>query len=142
MATLSIALVVGLAGIVNAATMVGNPISTTFQSSNPSASVNHNNLPSMGAGQGTTSQTDLTQPSQSGIPSTTLTKGYTRMNSNVTMNEQVQNMSMTTPMNEQMNHVQGMGGIQRSNQTNASSSTQGQNFSGKTMMGSNGRMGR
>ncbi|WP_407312733.1 hypothetical protein [Desulfosporosinus sp. SB140] len=162
MVTLSMALVVGVAGIVNAATMGSNTTDTSTQPSNTSAYVNHNNVPGMGAVPGTTSQTNQTLPAQtaqtqSSQPdqtSTTQTDIYTPMSSNASINNMGQNMSpkmqtmpMSTPMNGQMSNMQsmqGMGGTRNQYQANASSATQpsSQNSSVKTMMGSSGRMGR
>ena len=118
MATLSMALVVGLAGIVNAATMGSNTIHTPSQVPNASAYVNHNNVSSMN-----------------------------NQIQNMPVNTQIQTMPMSTPMNGQMSNSQnqqGMSGTHRPDQANASSATQqsGQKSSGNTMMGSTGRMGR
>lgn len=157
MATLSMALVVGLAGIVNASTMGSNTTDTPSQAPNSSAYVTHNNVSSMRAVQGATSQTAQTQPSQPDQTSSIQTDINTPMkSSNVSMNHQIQNMPvntqmqtmpMSTPMNGPMSNSQnrqGMSGTNRPNQANASSATQqsGQKSSGITMMGSTGKMGR
>lgn len=165
MVTLSMALVVGLAGIVNAATMGSNTTDTPSQAPNASAYVNHNNVSGMGAVQGTTPQSDQklpaettqAQPSQTDQRSPSQTNINTPMKSsdvsmdnqiqNMPVNTQIQTMPMSTPMNGQMSnsqHKQGMSGTHRPNQANASSATQqsGQKSSGNTMMGSKGRMGR
>ena len=144
MATLSMVLVLGLAGIVNAATMVNNSTDTQSQAPNASAYVNHNNVSSRGTVQGTTSQTDQTlpaqttqiRPTQTDQTSPSQTDINTPMkSSNVSMNNQLQNMpvnnqmptmSMSTPMNGQM----------------SATPQSGQRLSGNTMMGSTGRMNR
>lgn len=156
MVTLSMALLVGLAGIVNAATTGSNITDTSSQPSNASAYVNHNNGTSMAAVQGTASQTDQTQPSQADQTSTTQTDIYTPMSSNVSMNNrgqnillnnQIQTMPMSSPINGQMSNSQskqGMSVTDRNNQASTPSTTQpsGQNSSVNTMMGFMGRMGR
>lgn len=165
MVTLSMALVVGVAGIVNAATMGSNTTDTLSQASNVPAYVNHNNVSSMGIVQGTTlqpdqtlpAQTNQTQPSQLDQTSPSQTDINTPIkSSNVSMNHQIQNMPVNTqmqampmsaPMNGQMSNSQnqqGMSETHRPNQVNASSVTQqsGQKLSGNTMMGSTERMGK
>ena len=144
MVILSMALVVGLVGIVNAATIGNNSIDTQSQAPNASAYVNHNNVSNRGTVQGTTSQTDQTLPAQTTqiqpIQTDQTSPSQTDINtpmksSNVSMNNQVQNMSvntqmptmsMSTPMNGQL----------------SATSQSGQRASGNTMMGSTGRMSR
>jgi hypothetical protein len=152
MVTFSMALVVGLAGAVNAATMGSNITDTPSQASTVSADVNHNNLSSKGAALGTTSEPDqtlpdhmtqeltaqmtATQPSQSDQTSPSQTDVNTRMeSSNASMNNQIQTMPvntqmqtmpMSTPMNGQMSNSQtqqGMNGTNRATKANASSVT-------------------
>ncbi|KJR45352.1 hypothetical protein UF75_4255 [Desulfosporosinus sp. I2] len=164
MVTLSMALVVGVAGIVNAATIGSNTTDIPSQAPNASAYVNHNNVSGMGAVQGTTpqlnqtlpAQTTQTQPSQPDQTSPSPDINTPIKSSNASMNHQIQNMPVNTqmqamPMSAPMNgpmsnsqHQQGMSGTLRPNQANASSATQqsGQKSSGNTMMGSTGRMGK
>jgi len=111
--------------------------------------VNHNNVSSIGAVQGTTSQTDQTSPSQTNINTPMKSSDVSMDNQiqNMPVKTQIQTMPLSTPMNGQMSnsqHQQGMSGTHRHNQANASSATQhsGQKSSGNTMMGSTGRMGR
>ena len=160
-ATLSMALVLGVAGIVNAATMGGNAPNTLSQPSSTSAYMTPNNVRSSGNLQGTTTQTNQTDPSTPTNTKETNNQiqnmpGYnkmqtmpvsTPMSTNVS-NNQLQNMPgythMTThtntPMNGPMINFQ-QNGTYRSNQVNAPSATQlpGQNSNVRSMMGSMGR---
>lgn len=161
MVTLSMALVVGLAGIVNAATMGSNTTDTASQAPNESAYVNHSNVSSTGAIKGTALESDQTMlahkiqelPTQTDQAQPSPTDINTQMkSSNGSMNNQTQNMPIKTqiqtlPMNThtdgQMNnsqHQQGMSETNRHNQANASSATQ--QSSANAMMGSTERMGK
>ena len=141
-ATLSMALVLGVAGIVNAATTGSNAHNTLSQPSSATSYMTPSNVTSPGDLQGTTPKTNQTNPSNptsANEPNNQLQNmpGYTQM----------QTKSVGTPMNGPMNNSQSqqvMSGTYRSNPVNASSTTQqsGQYSRVRTMMGSTGRMGR
>lgn len=136
------ALVLGVAGIVNAATTGSNSHNTLSQPSSATSYMTPSNVTSPGDFQGTTPKTNQTNPSNptsANEPNNQLQNmpGYTQM----------QTKSVSTPMNGPMNNSQSqqvMSGTYRSNQVNASSTTQqsGQYSRVRTMMGSTGRMGR
>lgn len=135
--TLSMALVLGVAGIVNAATTGSNAHNTLSQPSSATAYMTPSNVTSSGDLQGTTPKTNHSTPTSANEPNNQIQNmpGYTQM----------QTKSVSTPMNGPMiNSQQVMSGTYRSNQVNASSATQesGQNSRVRTMMGSTGRMGR
>lgn len=149
MVTLSMALVVGVAGIVNAATTGSNTSGTSSQHEIRGVVQGATSLPD----QTTSSQVPI-QPSQSGPKSTNQDNINTPMNNrsmtiqgqNMPMNSQMQSMPMTTPNNGQMGNsqsMQGTAGAHQPYQTNASGAAQstGQ-YSRGNMMGSMGRMGR
>jgi hypothetical protein len=155
-ATVSMALIVGLAGIVNAET-VG---STGTQSSNVSTHMNPQNVTSMSPMQRTNAQTGQTQEDQAAqnqsspsdqtsnhinMPPMSSNGSTTNSGLNMPLNHQTQTMPMSTPMNGQMGNPQSMQGMRgtSSSQTNSSSMVQpsSPNSSGNTM-GSMGRMGR
>ena len=167
--TLSMALVLGVAGIVNAATTGSNSHNTLSQPSSATSYMTPSNVTSPGDLQGTTPKTNQTNPSNptsANEPNNQLQNmpGYTQMqtmpmSTPIATNEpnnQIQNMpgytqmqtkSVSTPMNGPMNNSQSqqvMSGTYRSNPVNASSTTQksGQYSRVRTMMGSTGRMGR
>lgn len=156
-ATVSMALIVGLAGIVNAET-VGST-GTPSQPSNASAYMNPNNVTGMSPMQKTNTQTDQTQQAQTDqnqsspsdqttnqINMPPMSSNGSTTNSGLNMPLNHQTMPMSTPMNGQMGNpqsMQGMRGSSRSSQTNSSSMVQpsSPNSSGNTM-GSMGSMGR
>lgn len=165
-ATLSMALVLGVAGIVNAATMGGYVHNSLSQPSTTTAYMAPNNVRSLGNLQGTTqraNQLNPGTPTSSNEPNNQIQNmpGYLQMQkapvstpmSTNTSNNQIQNMPgythMTTltntPMNGPMINFQNQqSGTYRSNQVNAPSTTQqpGRNSNVRSMMGSMGRMGR
>ncbi|MDA8229310.1 MAG: hypothetical protein M0T74_16710 [Desulfitobacterium hafniense] len=154
--TLSLALVVGLAGIVNAATG-SDVIDTQPKASDVQVYVDNNDTPSTEAKQGKTSQNDQTAQSRTD-------SSEQMMGSNPLMNDQIQNMPMNTqqnmpmstqmqnmPMNNQMNeqmknmtpqNMQGQGMAGTNKADNAKASQQGQKSNSNSMMGSMGSMGR
>ncbi|EGW41158.1 hypothetical protein [Desulfosporosinus sp. OT] len=139
-ATLSMALVLGVAGIVNAATTGSNAHNTLPQPSSATSYMTPTNVTSSGDLQGTTPKTNQINPSTPTSPNEPNHQiqnmpGYTQM----------QTMPVSTPMNGPMiNSQQVMSGTYRSNPVNTSSATQqsGQNSRVRTMMGSKGKMGR
>lgn len=158
-ATLSMALIVGLAGIVNAET-VGST-GTQSQPSNASTYMNPQNVTSLSPMQRTNAQIDQTQQAQTAqkqsspsdqttnqisMPPMSSNGSMANSGLNMPLNHQTQSMPMSTPMNGQMGNpqnLQGMRGTSRSSQTNSSSMVQpsSPNSSGN-MMGAMGRMGR
>lgn len=146
MVTLSMALVVGLAGIVSASTLGGNTTDKPSQASN---------VTNMEAAQGTNPHEGQLSPTDQISPSPT--DSNTLMNSNngsvnnqiqdMPVNTQMQSMPTSTPMNGPMNnsqHQHEMSGTHSSNHLNAPNATHqsGQRTNGSTMMGSKERMGR
>lgn len=167
-ATLSMALVLGVAGIVNAATAGSNAHNSSPKPSSATAYMTPQNVTSSGNLQGTTPQLDQTNTS---TPTSTNESnnqmqnmpGYTHMQTMITSNPmgtnvsnnqvpnmpvyaQMQRMPVSTPMNGPMFNSQSQqvkSGTYSPNQANTSSATQqsGQNSNVRTMMGSMGRMG-
>lgn len=146
MVSLSMVMVLGLAGIVNATTIGNNTTDMQPKASNTQAYMNNTDDTSTEFKQGETAQPDQTIPSKTDV--------YDQMrSSNVSMNDQMQNMPINTQMqdmhvNTQMNdqmsnsqHTRGMAGTNNPNHSNDSHQL-GQKSSGKNMMGSMGRMGR
>ncbi|KJS49576.1 hypothetical protein [Desulfosporosinus sp. BICA1-9] len=137
MVSLSIVMVLGLAGIVNATTIGKNTTDMQPKASNAQAYMDNNDITSTEVEQVETTQPDQTVPSKTDV--------YDQMrSSNVSMNDQMQNMPMNTQMNDQMinsQHTQGMAGTNKPNNSNASQQP-AQKSSGNNMMGSMGSMGR
>ena len=149
MVSLSMVMVLGVAGIVNAATIGNNTTDMQPKASNVQAYMDNNDVTSTEVEPGETSQPDQTAPVKTDI--------YDQMrSSNVSMNDQMQNMPINTqmqnmpinskmqnmPMNTQMNdqmsnsqHPQGMVGTNPPKASNASQQP-AQKSSGNNMMGS------
>ncbi|WP_459926685.1 hypothetical protein [Desulfosporosinus burensis] len=155
MVSLSMVMVLGLAGIVNATTIGKNTTDMQPRVSNAQTYMDNNDVTSTEVEQVETTQPDQTVPSQTDV--------YDQMrSSNVSMNDQMQNMPQNTqmqnipmntqmqnmPMNTQMSdqminsqHTQGMVETNKPNNSNASQQP-AQKSSGNNMMGSKGSMGR
>ena len=152
MVSLSMVMVLGLAGIVNATTIGKNTTEMQPKASTTQAYMNNNDATSAEVEQVETTQPDQTVPSKTDV--------YDQMRSsdvsmndqmqnmpvntqmqNMPINTQMQNMPMNTQMNDQMNssqHTQGMAGTNKPNNSNASQQP-AQKSSGNNMMGSMGR---
>ncbi|HBW35021.1 MAG TPA: hypothetical protein DEF89_06550 [Desulfosporosinus sp.] len=146
MVSLSMVMVLGLAGIVNATTIGKNTTDMQPKASTTQAYMNNNDVTSTEVEQVETTQPDQTVPSKTDV--------YDQMRSsdasmndqmqNMPINTQMQNMPMNTQMNDQMNssqHTQGMTGTNKPNKPNNSNASQqpAQKSSGNNMMGSMGR---
>lgn len=137
MISLSMAMVLGLAGIVSAATSDNNTLDMQPKTSIAQAYMNNNDVTSTEVEQGETTQADQTVSANTDV--------YDQMeSSNGSMNEQTENMPMNTQMNDQMSdsqHTQAMAGTNNQKNSNASHQ-QAQKSSVNNMMGSMGSMGR
>ncbi|WP_459930933.1 hypothetical protein [Desulfosporosinus burensis] len=143
MVSLSMVMVLGLAGIVNATTIGKNTTEMQPKASTAQAYMNNNDVTSAEVEQVETTQPDQTVPSKTDVYDQMRSSDVSMNNQmqNMPVNTQMQNMPMNTQMNDQMNssqHMQGITGTNKPNNSNASQQ-QAQKSSGNNMMGSMGR---
>jgi len=163
MVTLSMAMVLGLAGAVNATTS-GDTTNMQPKTTYAQAYMDNNDVTSTEVEKVETTQPDQTVSSKTDVYDQMMSSNPT-MNSqmqnmatdpqmqnmtenaqmqNMPMNDQMQDMPMNTQRNGQVNnlkHIQGMNGTNNPNNSNASQQPD-QKSSGQNRMGSMGRMGR
>lgn len=155
MVTLSMAMVLGLAGAVNATTFDSSTTNMQPKTTYAQAYMDNNDVTSTEVEKVETTQPDQTVPSKTDVYDQMMSSKPTMNNQmqnmsenaqmqNMSMDDQMQNMPMNTQRNGQANnskHIQGMAGTNNLNDSSASQQPS-QKSSSQNRMGSMGRMGR
>lgn len=155
MVTLSMAMVLGLAGAVSATTIGSNTTNMQPKTTYAQAYMDNNDVTSTEVEKVETTQPDQTVSSKTDVYDQMMSSNPTMNNQmqnmsenaqmqNMPMDDQMQNMPMNTQRNGQVNNpkqIQGMAGTNNLNNSNASQQP-AQKSSSQNRMGSMGRMGR
>ncbi|HBV85479.1 MAG TPA: hypothetical protein DEF42_02175 [Desulfosporosinus sp.] len=164
MVTLSMAMVLGLAGAVNATTFDSSTTNMQPKTTYAQAYMDNNDVTSTEVEKVETTQPDQTVPSKTDVYDQMMSSNHTMNNQmqnmatdpqmqnmfenaqmqNMSMDDQMKNMPMNTQRNGQVNnskHIQGMAGTNNLNDSKASQQPS-QKSSSQNRMGSMGRMGR